>query len=114
MERIFRKSKATNKVSKLIIALVIMALIFIYGCSKTQEKTLAANDKKCSDGTKLTSCSTNKPKYCFNNLELRDKCDLCGCPDELLCRSDGSCKEAIVEKDDLDESLKQLDLFDNI
>ena len=111
MERIFRKSKATNKVSKFIIALAIIALIFIYGCSK--EKPIVKEEKKCSDGTKLTSCSSNKPKYCFNNLELRDKCDLCGCPNDLLCNSDGSCKEAIIEKDNLDESLDQLDLFDN-
>ncbi len=115
MERIFRESQRTDKMNKKLIVLVILSLIIIAGCSKS-ERPIVKGEKKCSDGTKLASCSFDKPKYCFNNGELLNKCDLCGCPNELDCKTDGSCGkiEVIIEDDNLQYALDQLDSLDNI
>ncbi|MBI2673395.1 hypothetical protein HYX19_03985 [Candidatus Woesearchaeota archaeon] len=101
--------------NKRLIVLVILILIVIAGCSNSK-KPIVKEEKKCSDGTKLASCSVNKPKYCFSNGVVLDKCDLCGCPNGLDCKSDGSCGsiEVIPEDDNLQEALDQLDLVDNL
>jgi hypothetical protein len=46
--------------------------------------------ESCSDGTNDNECSTNKPNRC-NDGVLENKCAICGCDTEELCRPDGSC-----------------------
>ena len=99
--------------NKKLIIFLVLSLLIISSCSKS-DKPIIKEEKKCSDGTKVASCSVEKPKYCFNNGELLNKCDLCGCSSELQCSSDGSCKEPIVEKDNLQDVPDQLDAIDNL
>ncbi len=49
-------------------------------------------DEICLDGTKHGECSTDKPKYCQEEI-LVSKCDLCGCSNSEICLNDGSCQD---------------------
>ena len=44
----------------------------------------------CKDGTKYGECSNNKPGYCFAG-KIYNKCQLCGCPANSRCGSNGAC-----------------------
>ncbi|MBL7056193.1 DUF4215 domain-containing protein [Candidatus Woesearchaeota archaeon] len=54
---------------------------------------------ECSDGTTLAQCSTTKPKYCNDNINLVDNCGLCGgCLDDEVCNEiSGSCELKTAE-----------------
>jgi hypothetical protein len=54
----------------------------------------------CSDGTPNNDCSSTKPQYCDEG-NLVNNCQICGCPEEETCFSDGSCK--IFQEDSYDE-----------
>ena len=45
----------------------------------------------CSDGTGDGKCSSSKPQRCDNG-NLINKCSQCGCPQNQICQTDGSCK----------------------
>ena len=45
----------------------------------------------CSDATPYWQCSKNKPLLCGHG-ELINKCSQCGCPQNQICQTDGSCK----------------------
>ncbi|MGV8085831.1 MAG: hypothetical protein ACP5N9_06295 [Candidatus Bilamarchaeum sp.] len=50
---------------------------------------------KCNDGTKINTCSfSNSSYYCNSNRELVASCDVCGCPNGLVCSN------SICSKDD--------------
>jgi len=44
----------------------------------------------CSDGTPYNTCSSTKPKYCFNG-SLIDNCQVCSCNPEEQCDPEGTC-----------------------
>ncbi len=46
----------------------------------------------CSDGMLYGSCSKTKPNYCNSNGKIINNCQRCGCPRNLLCQKNGSCK----------------------
>lgn len=46
--------------------------------------------KKCSDGTPTGQCSADKPKYCNNGIWVY-ACSTCGCPEDQICKMDGTC-----------------------
>ena len=54
---------------------------------------------ECSDGTQVEQCSTTKPKYCNDNVNLVDNCGLCGgCSDDEVCNEGtGSCELKTAE-----------------
>ena len=51
----------------------------------------------CSDGTLRNQCSSNRPLYCNNNLNLANNCNTCGCPSGQSCNSDGSCSVPVCQ-----------------
>lgn len=55
-------------------------------------------EEKCLDGTLYAHCSEDRPKYCDNG-SLVDRCDLCGCSDNLTCQ-DNVCVELVKKCSD--------------
>ena len=52
-----------------------------------------SDGNRCSDGTIIGKCSTEKPKLCFDEeLDLVDACHSCGCPSGLHCASNSKCQ----------------------
>jgi len=48
---------------------------------------------RCSDGTIIGKCSTDKPKLCVDDeLDLVDACHSCGCPSGQICGSNSKCR----------------------
>ena len=45
----------------------------------------------CSDGTLRNQCSSTRPLFCDNNLNLANNCNACGCPSGQNCQSNGQC-----------------------
>ncbi len=57
---------------------------------------------ECFDGTLVNQCSLTKPKYCIITFGspkplLVDDCTECGCLEDYVCQSDGTCKENLEE-----------------
>lgn len=56
---------------------------------------------KCSDGTMYGECAAVRPRFCYSGM-LMDLCagpdsilgndDDCGCPELMVCQTDGSCR----------------------
>jgi len=51
--------------------------------------------KKCTGNVLPGQCSSNKPMYCDNNLNLIYKCSLCGCPSNYVCQPDETCVQCV-------------------
>ncbi len=62
----------------------LITLLFLTG-------TVSAQDS-CSDGTLFGECSANIPEYCDEGI-LIDRCQVCGCAEDLDCLADGICDE---------------------
>lgn len=50
-------------------------------------------EQKCEDNTVIGYCSVNKPFSCEGNKSLVSLCSICGCPENMVCQSDNTCKE---------------------
>ena len=61
-----------------------------------KDSDCSGSGESCSDGTSDNSCSNNKPKYC-NDGKLEQKCAICGCPVNNICRPDGTCIEPVAQ-----------------
>ncbi|MFA4835037.1 MAG: choice-of-anchor Q domain-containing protein [Dehalococcoidia bacterium] len=48
------------------------------------------NQSNCGDGTLHGQCNANLA-YCYNGTHINN-CAKCGCPGDLICQADGSCK----------------------
>lgn len=55
-------------------------IILPFSYSKTISMSCVLPSTKCVDGTALSTCSVNKPKYCTSSAVLVDRSS-CGCPD---------------------------------
>jgi len=53
------------------------------------EKLSYKDESVCSDGTLPNTCSSQKPKFCYNN-QLLDNCEACGCKNGFVCEMSNS------------------------
>ena len=74
------------------VLLFVIILITILGiiASGPSPTGFAVEGNKCFDGTDSGQCSSIKPKYCDNGA-LKSNCGRCGCSEDEVCQSDGSC-----------------------
>lgn len=64
-----------------------------------EEEVKEFKEQKCFDGTLNMQCSKEKPLYC-NNLELADNCEICGCPDQMICEKNKCISTILPESDE--------------
>lgn len=64
--------------------------------SDTSDKKFSIVDEsdveQCSDGTAYYHCSSSRPKYCNDDGDLVQRCDLCGCSAGRVCTGTTTCQ----------------------
>ena len=82
-------NKRANFYGILVLALIIVTILGIV-TMRPSPTGFAVEGNKCFDGTDSGQCSSIKPKYCDNGA-LKSDCGRCGCSEDEVCQSDGSC-----------------------
>ena len=82
-------AKRGNFYGIFVLALILITIIGII-TSSPSPTGFAVEGNKCFDGTDSGQCSSIKPKYCDNGA-LKSNCGRCGCSEDEVCQSDGSC-----------------------
>lgn len=87
-----KKPSENKKYAKILVVLIVLLLVIdvvslivylkpdfsgIFKSKSSSNDTVSL--KKCSDGTPYSTCSDNKPLYCYNG-ELVKKASVCRCP----------------------------------
>ena len=81
--------KRMNYYGVLFFVLILITVLGIIA-STPSPTGFAVEGNKCFDGTDSGQCSFIKPKYCDNGA-LKSDCQRCGCNEDEVCQSDGSC-----------------------
>ena len=82
-------NKRANFYGILVLALIIVAILGIV-TTRPSPTGFAVDGNRCFDGTDSGQCSFIKPKYCDNGA-LKSDCGRCGCAEDEVCQSDGTC-----------------------
>jgi hypothetical protein len=74
--------------------LIFFAVIIIFGFVIFFNYSF--KEKTCGDGTLYNGCSASKPYFCENGI-LKEKAEVCGCPENFIVKNDGCFSEYMTE-----------------
>ncbi len=95
--------RITINSNKLFYIFVTIGITILFSIGVVNAQTV--DNEICSDDTLEGSCSLNKPKYC-KQVQcfttpcpplLIDNCQICGCPLNQICQSDGGCESSELD-----------------